>query len=69
MGEVEEARYIYDKEIPYLSLEVEDLKKGDLINCLIVMNKLDSKTKPRIVLSLKNSKIMGSKQLHLSNVK
>ena len=61
-GIVEESKYVYDKDVPHLSYDIEVLEVNDRIDTLVVLNRLDSKSNPRLVLSLKNSTIQGCKQ-------
>ena len=48
---VEKERYIYDRDMPHLSFEIEDVKVGDTLIGLIVENRLDSRS-PYLALSL-----------------
>ena len=48
---VEKERYIYDRDMPHLSFEIEDVKVGDSLIGLIVENRLDSRS-PYLALSL-----------------
>ena len=43
--------------MPHLSYEIDQLKEGDTINAMIVENRMDSKHNPRLIMTLKNSKI------------
>lgn len=47
--------------MPHLSYEIDSIKKRDHVICLIVENRLDSKTNPRLLLSIQNSKILKCK--------
>lgn len=58
--EISEQKYIYDKDIPHLSHLINKVKVGDTLNAMIVQNRLDSKSNPRLELSLRNSKIRNS---------
>lgn len=42
VGVFDKPRYIYDKEMPHLSYEIDDVQKGDCLIALIVDNRLDS---------------------------
>lgn len=61
IGALEKPRYIYDKDMPHLSYEIDEVHKGDCIIALIVDNRLDSTSNPRLVLSIQNSKILRCK--------
>lgn len=40
---IDKERYIYDRDMPHLSYEIDDIKNGDLIIAMIVENKGDGK--------------------------
>lgn len=53
---VEKDRYIYDKDMPHLSYEVDEVKVGDIMKGMVV-EFADGK----LYLTLQNSKIQGCK--------
>jgi len=60
---IDKERYIYDREMPHMSYEIEEVKEGDRVNAMIVENCLYSKYDfPSLKLTIQNSKIIGCKQ-------
>jgi hypothetical protein len=53
---VDKDRYIYDKEMPHLSFEVDELNEGDLFTAMVV-----DFDREKLYLTLQNSKIQGCK--------
>ena len=53
---IDKDRYIYDKHMPHLQFDIEDVQVGDRLLGMIVDNRLDKKD-PCLVLTLQNSKI------------
>ena len=66
-GLIDKTRYIYDKELPHISFEINELQVGDYLHALVVENRLDSNNFPRLVLSLQNSKLQHSSQAILKD--
>ena len=59
---IDKERYIYDRDMPHLSYEIDELKIGDYLTAMIVDNEGgDGDRGQQLKCSLQNSKILGSK--------
>ena len=55
---IDKDRYIYDREMPQMSYEIEEVAAGQMIKGLVVEVRRSSE----IVVTVQNSKIVGCKQ-------
>jgi exosome complex RNA-binding protein Csl4 len=53
---IDKDRYIYDRDMPHLSYDIDQVKQGDLVHALVV-DYIGSK----LLLTTQNSKILGCK--------
>ena len=53
---IDKDRYIYDRDMPHLSYEIDQVKQGDLIHAMVV-DYIGS----QLLLTIQNSKILGCK--------
>lgn len=49
---VDKDKYIYDRDMPHLSYEIEEVKPGDLLVGMIVENRLSEKRSPHLLLTV-----------------
>lgn len=51
-------RYIYDRDMPHLSYEIEEVKVGSLVTAMVVDTSTDY---AKLFVTLQNSKLQGCK--------